>query len=352
MSFISSRSGRREFLSRCLAIGCGTTLFRSGHAADSPNLLTPETRTAIQAGLKWLEQQQHPNGSFGSVARYQGNVGIAGLAGLAMLSSGSTPERGPYGQAISRVIDYLISCCTPTGYIIEPDSQVESPMYGHGFATTFLAEALGMSDRDELSKVVRKAVALILQTQNDEGGWRYFPVPKDADASVTVCQLMALRAARNTGISVSKETIDRGVQYIEKCQNPDGGFRYRIFDAQESRFARSAAALVALYTSGVHEGATLEKGRAYLRQFTPGVRAVYDQDFYYYGHYYAAQAAWHAGGDLWDSWYPAIRTELLQRQSSDGRWADTREWFGSEYSTAMALIVLQTPNHLLPIFDR
>jgi len=214
----------------------------------------------------------------------------------------------------------------------------------------FLAEALGMSERHELSQVVRKAVALIIQTQNDEGGWRYFPTPKDADVSVTVCQLMALRAARNTGISVSKETIDRGVQYIEKCQNPDGGFRYRIFDSQESRFARSAAAVVALYTSGVHEGATLDKGRAYLRQYLPGVRGIREQDFYFYGHYYAVQAAWHAGGDFWDSWYPAIRTELLREQEANGCWFDP--WFGAEFSTAMALIVLQTPNHLLPIFDR
>ena len=345
---------RRDFLTHITALGLGVSgLGRTSlQAADSPGLLTPETKAAIRSGLDWLQKQQHPNGSFGSVAHYQGNVGIAGLVGLAFLSAGSTPGRGPYGLALNRVIDYLISCCTPTGYIIESNSEADSPMYGHGFATMFLAEALGMSEREELPNVVRKAVALITQSQNDEGGWRYFPVPKDADVSVTVSQLMALRAARNTGISVPKETIDRGIEYIEKCQNPDGGFRYRIFDAQESRFARSAAALVALYTSGVHEGATLDKGRAYLRQFLPGLRRRSEEEFYYYGHYYAVQAAWHAGGDLWESWYPAIRAELLEGQSSDHSWSDHSAWFGSEFNTAMALIVLQAPNHLLPIFDR
>lgn len=343
---------RRDFLTRMAALGLGVggLGLASLPAADSPNLLTPETKVAIQAGLKWLKEQQHKDGSFGSVARYQGNVGIAGLVGLAFLSSGSTPGRGPYGTALNRIIDYLIACSTPTGYIVESNSEAESPMYGHGFATMFLAEALGMTEREKVSQVVRKAVALILQTQNDEGGWRYFPTPKDADVSVTVCQLMALRAARNTGISVPKETIDRGVKYIEKCQNPDGGFRYRIFDSQESRFARSAAAVTALYTSGIHEGPVLDKGRAYLRQFLPGIRGIHENDFYFYGHYYAVQAAWHAGGDLWASWFPAIRTELLRSQSTDGSWFDA--WFGSEFSTAMALIVLQTPNHLLPIFDR
>ena len=171
---------RRDFLTRMAALGLGAGGFglASLSAADSPDLLTPETKVAIQAGLKWLKEQQHKDGSFGSVARYQGNVGIAGLVGLAFLSSGSTPGRGPYGSALNRIIDYLIACSTPTGYIVESDSEAESPMYGHGFATMFLAEALGMSDREKVSQVVRKAVALILQTQNDEGGWRYFPTPR------------------------------------------------------------------------------------------------------------------------------------------------------------------------------
>lgn len=342
-------SNRREFLYRWLC-GGGLAMFARPNPSFAVDLLTSEAKVAIQSGLRWLENEQQASGAFGSVARYQGNVGIAGLVGMAFLSSGSTPGRGPYGRSIDRLIDYLIACATPTGYIIEPQSEAISPMYGHGFAATFLAEALGMSKRQELAQVVRKAVALIVQTQNHEGGWRYFPKPDDADVSVTVCQLMALRAARNTGISVPKETIDRGVAYIESCQNRDGGFCYRPLEARESRFARSAAAVVALYTSGVHEGAVLDNGRAYLRQFLPGLRGIQEEDFYYYGHYYAVQAAWHAGGDFWDSWYPAIRAELLRQQSSDGSWYDS--FFGSEYSTAMALIVLQSPNHLLPIFDR
>ena len=35
---------------------------------------------------------------------------------------------------------------------------------------------------------------------------------------------------------------------------------------------------------------------------------------YYYGHYYAAQAMWIRGGDDWNTWYPAIRDELVRRQ--------------------------------------
>ena len=40
---------------------------------------------------------------------------------------------------------------------------------------------------------------------------------------------MGLRSARDAGLSVPKETIDRAVQYVRLCQNKaDGGFRYQL----------------------------------------------------------------------------------------------------------------------------
>ena len=58
---------------------------------------------------------------------------------------------------------------------------------------------------------------------------------------------------------------------------------------------------------------------------------------------------WIRGGEDWDQWYPAIRDELLRRQTAAGFWTDG---FGNEYGTAMALIILQMPNNYLPIFQR
>ena len=42
--------------------------------------------------------------------------------------------------------------------------------------------------------------------------------------------------------------------------------------------------------------------------------------YYFYGHYYAVQAMWTAGGDYWKEWFPAIRDELLHAQQPDGSW--------------------------------
>ena len=178
---------------------------------------------------------------------------MVALSGMAWLASGSTPERGPYGQQVSRATDYLLDHTTDSGFITVEDAESHGPMYGHGFATLFLAEVYGMSPRDDLRDKLQKAIELIVRTQNAEGGWRYQPRKEDADISVTICQVMALRAARNAGLTVPKETIDHCVDYVKRSQNGDGGFRYML-PGGPSGFPRSAAGVVALYSAGIYEG--------------------------------------------------------------------------------------------------
>jgi hypothetical protein len=191
-------------------------------------------------------------------------------------------------------------------------------------------------------------VQVIVNSQNKEGGWRYQPVRKDADISVTVCEVMALRGARNAGLFVPNETIDRSIEYVKRSQNADGGFMYMIQGGQ-SAFPRSAAGVVALYSAGIYEGSEIKKGLEYLMGFIPQINEFNRESHYFYGHYYAVQAMWHAGGGFWRRWYPAIRDELLSRQREDGSWMDS---IGQEYGTSMACVILQMPNNYLPIFQR
>lgn len=310
-------------------------------------MITPAADRAIQQGLAFLVAHQHENGSFGS-GNYHGNVAISALSGMALISAGSTPGRGPYGQNINRCTDYLLANTQESGYIIAPASASHGPMYGHGFATLYLAECYGMSPRPELREKLSKAVKLIVATQNKDGGWRYLPKRDDADISVTICEVMALRAARNAGLHVPRETIDRTVDYVKRSQNADGGFMYMI-QGGESAFGRSAAGVVALYSAGIYEGPEIKKGLDYLMQFLPREGVVRREQYYFYGHYYAVQAMWHAGGDYWSRWYPAVRDELIARQRKDGSWMSP---ISSECDTAMSCIVLALPNNCLPIFQR
>ena len=315
-------------------------------AAAPAATITP-AQDAVDKGLAYLGSRQTEDGAL-ATSGYGRNAAVCALAGMAWLAGGSTPDRGPYGPQLSRVTDYLADHTLESGFITVDDAQSHGPMYGHGFATLYLAEVYGMSPRPDLRDKLEHAVELIVRTQNAEGGWRYQPRREDADLSVTICQVMALRSARNAGLHVPRETIDRCVDYVKRSQNADGGFRYML-SGGTSAFPRSAAGVVALYSAGVYEGPEIDRGLAYLDRFTPGDPAIGADTHFFYGHYYAVQAMWQSGGERWQRWYPAIRDVLVARQQPNGSWGDS---ICPEYGTAMAAIILQMPNNYLPIFQR
>ncbi|MFQ5734615.1 MAG: prenyltransferase/squalene oxidase repeat-containing protein [Planctomycetaceae bacterium] len=314
---------------------------------------TPRTARAVDAALAHLAKRQQSDGSFGS-GRFRGNVAVTALSGMAFLAAGHTPGRGKYGKVVRDAVEYILDRTRSNGYIVEKEVRYHGPMYGHGFATMFLSEVYGSTHsrtlKMRLKTKLRLAVNLIVSTQNKNGGWRYKPDSTDADVSVTVCQVMALRAARNSGVYVSKTgTIDPCIAYLKRCQNKNGGFRYQTTVRVNSLFPRSAAGVVALYSAGIYKGKEISAGLNYLRRFVPRGTAR-KNSHYYYGQYYAVQAMWHAGGDDWRAWYPAIRDELLADQEGGNRWQD--EFICDEYGTAMACLILQMPVNYLPIFQR
>ena len=308
--------------------------------------ITPETIKVVKRGLVYLASQQQKDGSFGQ-DRYGRHVGISALAGLAFMCNGDMPGRGIYGKNVERALNFVLDHTDADTGLIAADTS-HGPMYGHGFATLFLAEVYGHNRDNRTREALVKAVRLITRSQNKEGGWRYRPVSSDADLSVTICQIKALRAARNAGIKVPKSTIDQAVEYVKKCQNGDGGFRYMLTYSSSSAFARSAAGVASLYYAGVYKGKEIDRGLAYLKRYTPG-KGRSSTSHYFYGHYYAVQAMFMAGGVHWKAWFPAIRNELLQSQTSNGGWTGQA---GQAYGTSMALIILQMPNRYLPIFQK
>lgn len=348
----SSPTTRRHFL-RGAAVAFVAGSYRNCARSQTSvipanDLLDDRTSAALKSGHKFLAARQQDDGAFGS-GGYRGNVAVCSLAGMALMSAGNPPGRGPLGKHVARFLDYVLNTAQDSGFLSVATAASHGPMYDHGFATLFLAECCGMSHRADLREKLSKAVKLIVNSQNDEGGWRYRPQRDEADISVTVCQVMALRAARNAGIYVPAKTIESAVDYVKKCQNPDGGFIYRL-PTGDSAFPRSAAAIVALNSAGIYDSPAVKKGIDYLLGFkpSPDLPRRYMQN-YYYGHYYAVQALWQVGGGAWRDWYRAVRDDLLARQNDDGSWSDP---YGHEYATSMACLVLQMPNNYLPIFQR
>ncbi|MHC5081949.1 MAG: prenyltransferase/squalene oxidase repeat-containing protein, partial [Planctomycetota bacterium] len=91
-------------------------------------------------------------------------------------------------------------------------------------------------------------------------------------------------------------------------------------------------------------------GLEYLLNNRPTRNRPGRQDFhYFYGHYYAIQAFYQAGGRWWERWWGPVQRDLVKDQKSDGSWYDE---VGSHYATAMAVLILSVPLEYLPIFQR
>ena len=65
---------------------------------------------------------------------------------------------------------------------------------------------------------LEQAVKLIInsQSRNPFGAWRYSPEATDADTTVSGAQMVALFAARNAGIAVSEDAIQKGLKFFLK----------------------------------------------------------------------------------------------------------------------------------------
>lgn len=353
--------------------------------ANDPIVVTPEHAAAVERGLAWLAATQERDGSeagswiakigyklnvgYEYTADDKGHVGVTSLACMAFLAGGHLPGRGAYGQNVEDGLKFVLSCVQADGYVTHAGSR----MYSHAFATLFLAEVYGMTHSSDIKGKLQLAVDFIVNSQNAQGGWRYEPYAVESDMSIVVCQVMALRAARNIGIRVPKSVIDRAAKYVVDSavteeslaryypgafnyRNEVGSFHYQKQDGSRSSFPLTAAGVAALYGAGVYSDQSIDDGIRYLR----GNLQLFNERegrgrqghyFFWYGHYYGVQAMYTAGAENWESYFTIVRDELLRMQDSDGSWPN-RDGPGPPFSTAMAVLILEIPFRFLPIFQR
>jgi hypothetical protein len=275
---------------------------------------------------------------------------------MAFLASGSLPDRGPHADVVRRTVAYVESTAMENGYLTDSGTR----MYSHAFATLFLAEVYGASATASLRTTLERAVQLIVECQNELGGWRYNPFDRELDLSVTVCQVQALRAARNIGIRVPATTIERAMEYLRQSRVPRGPqkglYYYKIHGRGQyekpTEYAINAAAATALRSAGIHDEELHDPVLGFLERDYGDVARWYGEHyFYWYGNYYAAQAFYQAGGPRLRGYFARLSADLLGSQLPDGRWRN-RTGPGDPFATAVACILLQMPRQYLPIFQR
>lgn len=295
---------------------------------------------AVQRGLDFLARTQQVDGAW--PGQKGDSPAVVGLVILSFLGSGEIPGRSAYDPTLKLSINYILSAARSDGFI----GLDRSPsMYDHGFATLALAELYGVYPDSRIGPALDRAVRLITRCQNDEGGWRYKPEKADADITVTGCQMMALRAARNAGIDVPERTIRRGLDYLKSCQQENGGFAYQS-EREAVNLARTGIGVVTLILGGEAESDRVRRGAEFLDCHTPST----EERHFYYMMYYCAQAAFQLGEESWARWQRVGEPLVLSQQTESGGWPSGVAC--QAYTTAMALLALEPSWQYLPIFQR
>ena len=376
------RTRRSRTLTRRAALAALTLAATRLYVAPSASARANDD-LALERSLDALAARQNADGSFGNDRELFGrDPGVAALCGLAFAGSGSFYARGRYGVAIKKIVDYLLSQSLRANargefdgldaassqaarrYLTENDLSAadvdglvanflergRKPTYGHGYASLFLAETLGSTRRPEHRDRARAAVALLERTQNSEGGWRYDAKRvAAADLSVTTCQLSALRAARNAGLRVDASVFERGLGFVRRLQNSDGGFRY-MSTPGASGYGRTAAAIHALQSGGAEEDESTHRAFRYLDGF-PDARKI---EYWSVAHFYASLAYWRGGASAsgrarWERYWAQFKSEALARRGEDYLW---RSSISTEAESAFVICALEVPQEGAPLFLR
>ncbi|HJN10708.1 MAG TPA: prenyltransferase/squalene oxidase repeat-containing protein [Pirellulaceae bacterium] len=349
MDIVSRRTALRTGAALVGAAALPTTS-RSGVAAKK----NPRWEAKIDRGLNWVAGTQSSLGHW-TAGNYP--TAMTALGGTALICSGSTTTQGPYARNIRRTVDFLTNNkCRDNGLIGDPLTD-NRYTYGHGFSMLFLSQILGEEEdeerREELIKILTKAVDFSAKAQTPSGGWGYVSA-RDGnnfdEGSTTITQVQGLRGCRNAGIAVPEEVVENARQYIYRCKNPDGGISYSSRNRGSSRPAITAAALAALYNAGDYDSKHVPEMLSYtktnLHQITTDIRSF---GHWHYTYLYYSQVVYRQGDNEWPPFRDKLYEKITSEQESDGAWSGN---IGKIYVTSCNLIMLLLDRGYLPIYQR
>nr|WP_233207217.1 MULTISPECIES: prenyltransferase/squalene oxidase repeat-containing protein [Pirellulaceae] len=334
-------------------------------AAVAPELLAAppsdsQRRTwgaCIEKGLGWVARTQSRLGHW-TAANYP--TAMTALAGTALCASGSTTMQGPYAENLRRAVEFLVSKARPNGLIGDPLTD-NRYTYGHGFSMLFLSQVLGEEEdefrRQDLIKILNKAVEFSVSAQTKSGGWGYVSAKDGNDfdeGSTTITQVQGLRGCRNAGIPVPSEVVDNAKKYIYDCQNPDGGISYSSKNRGTSRPAITAASICCLQNAGESKTNVVKEMLDYCKKNLYQIQTQ-AQSFshWHYSYLYYSQVVYREGTDdksLWEVFRNRLYDRITAEQNGEGYWDDSS--VGPIYVTACNLIMMQLDLGYLPIYQR
>jgi hypothetical protein len=314
---------------------------------------------AVMKALRWLQKQQHENGSFGG----QKPVAMTGLALLAYLGHCETPLSEEFGDTVTKAMVYLVDNNMKQNGKSASDLTDKHWPYEHAIAMYAISESYTFCKQlniehvvPQMGEAVEAGTMWIIDNQTSKGGWDYsYNIDqRPGDSSIVAWHLQALKAAKATGIKFSKMrgTIANGLDFLELCQADHGGFGYGLNKTpvgSDGHFTLTGAGALCFQQ---HKGTSNSNARK-------GVKYIEENAFFnfadkranLYEHYYNSQAMINHGGNAWKNYNKLFRDELLKSQRKDGSWPNpggTGSNGDPIYTVSLATLMLEVYYRFLP----
>jgi hypothetical protein len=338
---------------------------------------------AVTDGLHWLARHQAADGSWSCTCLGSGpasrcekdrpctlhgeafEMAHTGLALLALQGAGHYEGNcTTYSSAVRRGLEWTIGHQQADGALVGSQRSSgfakyhKNHMYEHGIAAYALgdacasAAAIGRPLDEVYLDALRKAVEFIEKQQHNDGGWRYTDNPREpGDTSVTGWQVFALRAAQDAGLPTADrclKKLDKFFQLRETGTRGQTGYQNRNVQTDATT---GAGMLARQFLFDEPRGALVSKAADYLAELAENTyrgRAPAGDDRDYYLWYHCSLAMLQAGGTPGKRWNDAVRDTVIKLQRHEGcargSWEPDDRWGtpgGRIYSTAMAILTLE-----------
>ena len=336
---------------------------------------TTDTEKAVSMALKWLAAHQDPNTGAWSLThsivcngqcdhagkrRFSQNA-ATGLALMCFLGAGQTHLEGEYKQTVFKGLGFLIKNMKFQkglgSWYVGGGGQGYDDMYAHGIASIAMCEAFGMTKDPALLEAAQNGVNFLAYAQNPStGGWHYAPQGL-GDTSVVGWQMMALKSAAMSGLSVDLNVVRKANSFLDQMSWGDYGSFYHY---DHRRVKENTG-----YNSSTTACAVLCRMYSGLPKDHPSIKIAVERfsndgpsptNTYY--NYYATQVMKQVGGPEWEKWNVRMRDKLVASQEKSGHMAGSWYWAdvlgadpgGRLYITCMATMMLEVYYRYMPLY--
>ena len=366
--------------------------------ADPPTLPTVDTVSpgeisdAIAGGIKFLLNDQNPNGSWGSATRTKGlniyapvpgahdafRTATTALSLCALLESGDTSEA--VVSATNRAEEWLL---TNLPSLKRATGDAIYNVWGHAYSIQALVRMFRRHDDDEklkkrIDELIRLQFERLRRYESVDGGWGYydfrFQAQRPTSSSISFVNgavLVSFAEAKSIGIEPPQRIVDRSIAATKRQQKKDFTYLYgeylkdrpmRGINRPGGSLGRSQCCNYALRIWG-DETITDNVVKSWLVRLyvrngwldigrkRPVPHEAWFQVagyFYYFGHYYAALSLNELPQSERKPFQQMLARLMVDRQEKNGSWWDYPLYdYHDPYGTAFALMSLYrcSPEH-------